>query len=162
VLTVFPADKDNDAVVLGTSDYNQKIVTLMQDKAYAKLKKDPADSIERKTVFLKKSQFAEKVCQQLRPQGSNPPRLFGFPKIHKHCVLLRPTLNTIVFPTYRLAQHLAGPLNGYTDHSPHHIKNSIDSVHALRSLPVDTHDIMVSFRVLSLFTKLPIKEARIC
>jgi hypothetical protein len=43
-------------VVLGTSDYNKKIATLLQDKAYVKLKKDPTESIERKTVlFLKKS-----------------------------------------------------------------------------------------------------------
>jgi hypothetical protein len=53
-------------VVLGTSDY-KKIATLMQDKAYAKLKKVPTESIERKTVLLlKKSSFPE-VCQQVRP-----------------------------------------------------------------------------------------------
>jgi hypothetical protein len=39
LLTVLPADKGNAAVVLGTSDYNQKIATLMQVKAYAKLKR---------------------------------------------------------------------------------------------------------------------------
>jgi hypothetical protein len=54
LLTVFPADKGNAAVVLGTSDYNKKIATLLQGKAYAKLKKDPTQSIERKTVLLLK------------------------------------------------------------------------------------------------------------
>jgi hypothetical protein len=39
------ADKGNAAVVLGTSGYNQKIATLLEDKAYMKLKKDPTDSV---------------------------------------------------------------------------------------------------------------------
>jgi hypothetical protein len=42
-------------VVLNASDYNRKIATLMEDKAYKKLKKDPTDSVERKTVLIKKS-----------------------------------------------------------------------------------------------------------
>ncbi|XP_023723162.1 uncharacterized protein LOC111873027, partial [Cryptotermes secundus] len=75
-LTVLPADKGNAAVVLDTSDYNRKIAAVLEDKAYRKLKKDPTDAIERKTVLLlKKSPIAEEVCQQLRPQGSRPPRI---------------------------------------------------------------------------------------
>jgi hypothetical protein len=53
-------------VVLSTSDYNKEIATLLQDKAYAKLRKDPTESIERKTVLLlKKSSFPQEVCQQV-------------------------------------------------------------------------------------------------
>jgi hypothetical protein len=53
-------------VVLGTSDYSQKIAVLLEDKAYKKMKKHPTDSTERKTVFpLRKSPVAEGVCQQL-------------------------------------------------------------------------------------------------
>jgi hypothetical protein len=32
-------------VVLSTSDYNQKIVTLLEDKAYKELKKDSTDFV---------------------------------------------------------------------------------------------------------------------
>jgi hypothetical protein len=60
-LTVLPADKRNAAVVLGTSDCNQKIVALLDDTTYKKLKKDPTDSVERKTV-LKQSPLAEETC----------------------------------------------------------------------------------------------------
>jgi hypothetical protein len=44
-LTVLPADKGNAAVVLCTSDYNQKITALLEDKTYKKVKKDPTDSV---------------------------------------------------------------------------------------------------------------------
>jgi hypothetical protein len=64
LLTILQADKDNAAVVLGTSDYN-KITTLLQDKAYTKFK-DPMESIESKTVFfLNKSLFTGELCQQV-------------------------------------------------------------------------------------------------
>jgi hypothetical protein len=53
---------------------------------------------------------------------------------------------------------LARLLSGYTGHSPHHIKNSIEFVQVLGSLQVDTHEIMVSFDIVSLFTKVPIRE----
>lgn len=62
LLTVFSADIGNDAVVLGTSDYNQNIAILLQNKAYAKLKKDPTDAIERKTVLLKSPHFPRRCA----------------------------------------------------------------------------------------------------
>jgi hypothetical protein len=43
-------------------------------------------------------------------------------------------------------------------HSSHHAKNSIEFVHALSSLCVDTCDIIVSFDIVSLFIRVPIKE----
>jgi hypothetical protein len=40
----------------------------------------------------------------------------------------------------------------------HTTKNSIEFVQVFGSLQVDTHDIMVSFDTVSLFTKMPIRE----
>ncbi|PNF32618.1 hypothetical protein B7P43_G17953 [Cryptotermes secundus] len=132
--TVLPADKGNAAVVLATSDYNQKIAALLEGKTYKKLKKDPTDSIERKTVLLlKKSPFAEETCQQLRPQCSRPLRLYVLPKINKPDIPLRLIISNIGSPTYRLAKHLAGLLSTYTCNSPHHMRNSAKFVHTLKS-----------------------------
>jgi hypothetical protein len=109
--SVLPADKGNATVVLDTSDYNLKIAALLEDKAYRKLKKDLTESVERKTVLLlKKSSFSEEVSQQLRTQGSRPPRLYGLPKVHKQGVPLRPSVSTIGAPTYHLTKHLSGLL----------------------------------------------------
>ena len=48
-LTILPADKGNTTVVLNTSDYKQKISSLLEDPAYRILTKYPTDSIEGKT-----------------------------------------------------------------------------------------------------------------
>jgi hypothetical protein len=43
-LTILPADIGNATVILNTTDYKQKIASLLEDSAYKKLKKDPTDS----------------------------------------------------------------------------------------------------------------------
>jgi hypothetical protein len=136
-------------VVLDTADYNQKITALLEDKAYRKLKKDPTEAVERKTILLlKKSSFSEEVSEQLRPQGSRPPRLYGLPKVHKQGVPLRLIVSTIGAPTYRMAKHLAGLLGSHVGSSPHHVRNSAEFVHTLGSFRVCPQDIMVSFDVV--------------
>jgi hypothetical protein len=50
-LTVLPTDKSNAAVVLGTKEYNRRIATILEDKAYKKLKNDPTDSLELRLGF---------------------------------------------------------------------------------------------------------------
>jgi hypothetical protein len=123
------------------------------------LKKNPTESVERKTVLLlKKFSLSEEVCEQLRPQVSRPPRLYGLPKIHKQGVPLRPIVSIIGASTYRLAKHLAGLLGSHIGSSPHHVRNSTEFVHNLGSLRVCPQDMMVSFEVVSLFTRVPIRE----
>jgi hypothetical protein len=43
-------------------------------------------------------------------------------------------------------------------HSSHHVKDTIEFVHVSSSLQVNTSDIMVSLDVVSLFTRVPLKE----
>jgi len=114
-LTNLPAEKGNATVVLNTSDYKQKISSLLQDPEYRKITNDPADSIDRKTTaFLKKSSLTEETRRQLCPAGSRPLRVYGLPKIHKEGVPLRPTGSNIGAPTYQLSKYLTGLLTQHT------------------------------------------------
>jgi hypothetical protein len=135
VLTVIHADKGNRTVVLNTTYYNEKILALLRAPTYRRLAKDPTEAVEWKTnLLLKKSLLPEVVIQQLRPQGSRPPRLYGLPKIHKEGVPLRPIVSTVGAPTYRLAQHLAGLLGAHIGDSPHHVRNSVEFIHMIHTL----------------------------
>jgi hypothetical protein len=73
-------------------------------------------------------------------------------------VLLRPTVSKIVSLTYRLAKHLVCLFSSHTGNSPHHVRNSMEFVLTLDSPQVNPHDIMVTFEVVSLFTRVPIKD----
>jgi len=68
---------------------------------------------------------------------------------------LRPTVSNIGTPTYQLSKYLAGLLNQLTGNSAHHVKNSFQFIQILESLRVQPEDLMVSFEVVSLFTKVP-------
>jgi hypothetical protein len=159
-LTILPADKGNATVILNTTDYKLKIASLLGDSAYKKLDKDPTDSIERKTIkLLKKSSLPEDLRKQLQPSGSRAPRLYGLPKIHKEGVPLRPIVSNIGAPTYQLAKQLTGFLNQLTGNSSHHVKNSFHFTQILDKLQVQPGDLMVSFDVVSLFTKVPVDDS---
>jgi hypothetical protein len=125
-----------------TADYNQK--------------KGPTESVECKTMLLlKKSSVSEDVCQQLWLQCSRPPRLHGLSKITSK-EPLRPTVSTTGAPTHPLAKRLLGSHPG---NSAHHVKNSTEFVCTLGSLRAGPYDIMVSFNVVLLFTRVTIREA---
>jgi hypothetical protein len=157
LLTVLPTDKGNAFLVLGTSDFNEKIATVLEAKAYANLEKDPEDSMKRETVLLRKFPFAADICQQLQ-QRFRPHRPYMLLKIHKSGVPLTSIVNSIISSTYLLAKRLDRLLSCQTGHSSHHVKISIEFVHVLNSLQVDTRNIMLSLEVVSLFTKVRIKE----
>jgi hypothetical protein len=126
-LMILPIDKGNGAVVLNTSDYNQKDATLLGAPTYRRLPKDHTEALGQKTtLLLKKSSLPEEVIQQMWPQGSRPPRLYELPKIHKEGAPLRSILSTIGTPTYRLTQYMAKPLWEHVGHSPRHVKNSME------------------------------------
>jgi len=53
---VLPADKGNTTLVMNTSDYRKEMKTLLLDKAYIKLDKDPINTIVQKTKTLIKKE----------------------------------------------------------------------------------------------------------
>jgi hypothetical protein len=143
-----------------TLEYSRKIGALLEDPPYRGLASDPTEAVKRKTILLlKKSSLAEEVCKRLCPAGSRPPRLYGLPKIHKEGVPLRPIVSKIGACSYQLTKFLAGILSPLVGCSIHNMKNSIEFVHTLSTLRVGPEDLMVSFDVVSLFTRLPIVES---
>ena len=125
--------------------------------------KDPNTTTEQKTTLLlkKKSSFTEETRRQLSTTSSRPPRLHGLPKIHKEGVPLRPIVSNIGAPTYQLPKHLAGLLNQLIGKSVHHVKNSFHFIDILQSLQIKPGDLMVSFDIVSLFTKVLVEETLI-
>jgi hypothetical protein len=120
---------------------------------------DPTNKIGRRTTSLiKKSNIPEEVVKKLIHHMSAPPRLYGLPKIHKNDLSLRPAVNCIAYPTCALAKYLAGLLSPLVGQLNSHIKNSEVFVQELKSIILQETDILVSFDVVSLFTKVPLED----
>lgn len=96
---------------------------------------------------------------QLTPSYSNPPQIYGTPKIHKEGTPLRPIVSTIGSPTYHLAKELARILTPLTGKSTSFVKNSAHFVNTISEVEIEDHNRLVSFDVVSLVTRVPIDEA---
>jgi hypothetical protein len=97
-----------------------------------------------------------RFCRQLRHARTRPPRLYGFPKIHKEGVPLSSIVSNIGVPNYKLSKYPAGLPSPLVGRCRHHLTSSIEFVHTLDSLRFGPEDLMASFAVSSLFTRVPI------
>lgn len=91
-IRILQADKGSFTVVLDESEYKNKLNTLLESGLYEPLSKDPTAGVERKVQkFLPKHKnVLTDMKRKLTPYHSKPPHLYGFPKIQKPDVPLRP------------------------------------------------------------------------
>ena len=87
------------------------------------------------------------------------PRFYGLPKIHKLGIPLRPIVSLVNSPTYAISGYLArilSPVVGNTDYT---VKNSCEFADFIRDKTLNACEELVSFDVVSLFTKIPVDLA---
>ena len=131
---------------------------------YRRLPKDPTSAQESKLSCKLKSlekcgEISSKLCQKLRPADSQPPRIYGLPKIHKPAVPLRPILSCIGSPSYELSKHKASIISPLAGKTESHVLNSRHFAETMREIRLERIEILVSFGVSSLFTNVPIAKA---
>ena len=158
-------DKGNGLAILDASDYNTKLNSIINDKTkFLKIEYDsnkmqhPTTTKENSITYYIK-QYLKKVqgWEDLIPNSSKPGKLYGMAKVHKPDIPLRPVVSMINAPEYKLAKFLDGLIK---PHIPdifllYSTEHFIDS---LKDVPYSKKDNMVSFDVVSLFTKVPLPE----
>ena len=165
-IVILPADKGNSTVVMNRCEYDEKLTTMLSDSTYKRLKKDPTAKIERQVAkALRESEDRGELPKERRllltPHASVAPQLYGLPKVHKEGIQLRPIVSAIGSPTYSLAKEIAKILSPLVGRTSSYIKNSTHFVQKIRNTPLDKSDRLVSFDVVSLFTKVPVNEAMV-
>ena len=92
--------------------------------------------------------------------SKNPiiPHIYGLPKIHKYGCPLRPIVNDIGSPSYGLDMLLVNKFKPLVGHSQSFIKDSSHFIQNIKNMSLRESDIMVSFDVVSLYTKIPVNE----
>ena len=110
-----------------------------------------------------KNNFDERLYQKLYPSSSRPGLYFGLAKMHKLKddsrnvgeLPLRPVISNIGTATYELSKYLAETLKPLTK-SDYSIDSTKDFVTKIRNKSVPEDYELVSFDVVSLFTKVPL------
>ena len=106
--------KDSGVVIMNKIDYISKMHFILQDN-YKFENLGPSSEfdsttkieahIQRRLLQLKKEGLLPfKIYSRIRPTGSQRPRMYGFPKIHKQDVPLRPILSMTGSAQHQLAQ----------------------------------------------------------
>lgn len=79
---------------------NTSLRLLLHHGSYIPLKRDHTAKIERKIISLVNSSIILKEIQRnFIPRDSNPPRLYGLPKVQKQNIPLRSIVNLIGYLT---------------------------------------------------------------
>jgi len=86
-IMVLPADKGSASIVMDTNTYHAKMSSLIENRPYQLLNKDPTDRLTRKLseklLTLKRSgHLTEAVYNKIRLRHKQLPRIYGLPKIH--------------------------------------------------------------------------------
>ena len=164
-IMILPADKGRATVLLDTSEYENKMSVLLSDMStYKVLTRDPTPALQRKMngVLLKlkkENRITPKVYNRLRCSSGTTPHIYGLPKVHKENVPLRPIVSFCTSPTYSLSRYLATLLSPLVGGSSSHVRNSRDFVSFMLLQQLQPGEILVSFDVVSLFTRIPITLA---
>ena len=128
------------------------------------MKHDPTQKTERVVnQFVSQLREEDKISptrtHRMKSSDASSPRLYGLPKIHKANIPLRPIVSIIGSPTYALSKELASIFSNLTGLSEHHEKNSEEFVKSVTAIKIEETEILVSFDVISLFTKIPVDLA---
>jgi hypothetical protein len=108
-LMITKADKENAVVIMNKDSYTHKVEAFLKENQFTELRKDPTDNyqkqiqnaISKSNTLIDRQQ--KKYLTQIKPQ---PPTLKAQIKIHKVNEPIRPVVNNIYAPTYKIAKFL--------------------------------------------------------
>ena len=99
------------------------------------------------------------IYSRIRPTGSQRPRMYGLPKIHKQDVPLRPILSMIGSAQHQLAQWLTSVIDPVLSlYSTHCISDSFTFADKVKTFNFPPSVFLCSYDVCSLFTNVPLAE----
>ena len=165
-IVITKGDKGNCTVIIDKDKYEEKIFKLLNDKdTYVLIKNDLTKNIERKLnkfIFdlYKIDRLSQKEYFYLRSTDAIAPRIFGLRKIHKPDWPLGPIVFFINSPLYNLFKFVAKILTPLINSNNLSVKDSFELINRISNFKINDNDLMLSFDVVSLFTKIPVHIAK--
>ena len=159
-IVISKPDKGNGVVIMNKSDYQAKMLHILDDKTkFSRVKSDNnLSNLSRFQRFLRrlksKKLLEEDDYRRIYPSATSLPAMYGLPKIHKPTVPLRPILSATGSYNQECAKWLSQNLGFLREH-PTNLKDSFTFVNNMKDKFLH-NKVMVSFDVISLFTNIPV------
>ncbi len=106
-----------------------------------------------------KSKLSNQMIYRLNPKSNICPRIYGLPKIHNEGIPFRSIVDFMGSPTYEWARHLATILKQLTGQTTTYVHNVATFCDEVKRFTIEDTEVMVSYDVVSLYTKVPIQQA---
>ena len=107
----------------------------------------------------KRNKLHSRTYENLRCTSGSTPFIYGLPKIYKYNIPLRPIVLFYSSPTYNLSKYLVSLLSPLVGGTSSAVLNSKDFADFIQQQSLNESDILVSFDVISLFTKVLVSLA---
>ena len=167
-LVAVPFDKGIGFCIMPQSTYENKlnpIIDLPQFTPYVVKRSNAKHPVikeeERVNAVLnelrKKGKISERLFNELKATGSQPPRLYGLANVHKDGIPLRPIVSMPGSAYDRVAKKVAALLALVPECQ---INSSTQKVSAqLKDIHLERNECLISLDVVSLYTNVPVSES---
>ena len=167
-LLAIPFDKGVGICVMEKGLYNSKLDQILSLPQFEKcvptrknakdpILKEEEDIVNTLKELKSKGDISEELYYQMKPRGSQPPRLYGLAKVHKKDTPMRPVLSMPGSPYYKIARKVTEWLSKVDECKINSSSKSISD--KLHSIVLEEDEVIVSFDVVSLYTNVPVNEA---
>ena len=102
-LILTKADKGNIIVVMDKDDHTKKVESYIMENGYQPMDKDPTEKYQTKIKDVLKENGVS-VSEKTTAMNPIAPKLKGLVKLHKEARPMRPLVNYIQSPCYKIAK----------------------------------------------------------
>ena len=163
-ISIYPYDKGVGMVRIDKEEAIKKIREQIGDTEI--INEDPtpkfAKEVRSKLCEInKRGKFSKAEYRILYPSDPIPPRMYGTVKAHKpeKNYPMRIVVSTIGTPTHKISEYLVKLAQPTLNKNPVRIKNSRTFVEMAKSWNIEKDEVQVSYDVVNLYPKVPIKKS---
>ncbi|KFD45403.1 hypothetical protein M513_13716 [Trichuris suis] len=164
-ITITKADKGNAMVVMDRSTYNSKTEELLSSPTYVRIPDDPTEptreSLQHLTACCSEQSGDQRIIaisKRLKyTSNAKSPEPYCLPKVHKPDIPFRPIVSRSNCTTSALSKYIASLLHPFTGKRQSHVLNSREFLNAVKTISLSPDDILVSYDVKDLFTRVPLQ-----
>ena len=166
-LLAVPFDKGIGYCLMPKQTYEQKlnpILNLPQFEKYRDKRKNAKSPVwkeeERVMEVLNRlkrdGKISDELFNDIKPVGSQPPRLYGLAKVHKPDTPLRPIVSMPGAAYHKIAKKVASWLSVVPECR---INTSTQKVSRMIQTDIGNDELLISFDVTSLYTNVPVIDS---
>lgn len=159
------ADKGNAVVVMDKSQYDNKVLDMINKGPYEELKfangksRNPLNTMVQESIDCAKniSNILDDKFWNLKFKVSNPRVgiLYALPKIHKDPIAMRPIVSNNNVPMEKQSEWLVNILKSYDIDIGFSIKNTMELAKKLENVKIKKGEVMGSFDIVNMYPNVP-------